>query len=472
MKKDPISPVSSQANEASHTPRLEGNGTSFQPQNKKINSKRKQNYPWKSPWRVCFFLFALAFAVVLTINMPVVQKKKWSYDATSNSMVDEKKIEKEANLAEINTTQIDKQANIAKQVNSVEQTASDSQVTSNSQTGTDSQKNSKQIARKTAQEQTAIEKVITKSKSIGRLLLMVGIAAFLGGLMDARSWHLYLGYFLRRITRAARLPEIIGVTMPIALYSNVSANTILMSSHSNNSIPRSALITGGMANSYLSHMSHSLRVMYPVIALIGLPGLLFFTVQFSGGFFIILIAFCINRYKYRHITPDAWVSEFSIEKKILNWKDSIKLGVLRSLALIFRMIYITLPLMLAMEWFIKSGSFDFWDQYIPSHVAKYFPAELMSIVIAQMGGLVQSSGVSANLYSEGLIHQSQILLAMLVASAVGNPIRTLRRNLPTALGVYPPKVAFTIVFTMQMARFIVTLLGSICVIIWMNYFLF
>ncbi|MFQ9491307.1 MAG: hypothetical protein ACLR0N_10570 [Bilophila wadsworthia] len=33
-----------------------------------------------------------------------------------------------------------------------------------------------------------------------------------------------------------------------------------------------ALIAGGMANSYLAYVSHSIRVMYPVLGAIGLPG--------------------------------------------------------------------------------------------------------------------------------------------------------------------------------------------------------
>ena len=495
--------------------------------NKTKSSRHKRKYPWKSPLRVFFFVLALVFAVIITINMPVTQKKKWSYNSTDKSMMQEENntsstantqkslVEKTTNISSQATgSQATNSQATASQTTVPEQNASqllDSQATDPQATSsivkttaeltqrtpkenhtqensppknspqkitqqenspldtisTDQQNKIKQI-----QKYSAFEKLLIKAKSIGKLLLMVGIAAFLGGLMEARSWHLYFGSFLRSITRAARLPEVIGVSMPIALYSNAGANTILMSSHTDGSIPTSALIAGGMANSYLSHMSHTLRVMYPVIALIGLPGLLFFGIQFLGGFLVIFIAFCVNRYKHRHMSSHVWKSKFSSDKKILDWKKSIHLGLMRSLALIFRMVYITIPLMLGMEWLLKSGAFDFWEQHIPSQIAKYFPSELMSIVVAQIGGLVQSAGVSANLYSEGLVHKSQILLAMLVASAVGNPIRTLRRNLPTALGVYPPKVAFSIVITMQVARFIITMLGSLGVIIWMNYFLF
>ncbi len=473
MKKDAVDSADEKPSKthASHASKAEDGGKSHK-KSKSKKSRKKQEYPWKSPWRIAFFIAALVFALFVIVNMPAVQKKKWAYNSTSNSMIEKGSQEKA-------------EENILGKSESVEQAVQTKELKEAQLEELARQPKEAQLAKQAqapiseepprkhkSSEKSAFEKIMMKAKSIGKLLLMVGIAAFLGGLMEARSWHLYFGYFLRNITRAARLPEVIGVSMPIALYSNVGANSVLMSSHTDGTIPTSALITGGMANSYLSHMSHSLRVIYPVIALIGLPGLLFFGVQFFGGFLVIFMAFCINRYKYRHMTPDEWTSEFSSQSEVLSWKKSINLGLMRSSALIFRMIYITVPLMLGVEWLIKTGAFDFWDQYIPIQVAKYFPAELMSIVVAQIGGLVQSAGVSANLYAEGLVHESQILLAMLVASAVGNPIRTLRRNLPSALGVYPPKVAFTIVFTMQFARFIITLLGSLGVMMWMNLFLF
>ncbi len=406
-----------------------------------VNTAKKSHnkkYPWQQPIKVCFFLLALVVSACLIINMPSSQKNKWTYDETTKSMQLLDADKKSPSKTDINPPKLQQDK-----------------------------------PPKASEEVSNTHKIIKKIKSFTRLFGLVAIAAFLAGLMEARSWHIFFASFLRRITMAARLPQVVGISMPVALYSNASANAILVSSHSQGEISNSVLITGGMANSYLAHFSHSIRVLYPVVAIIGLPGLLYFFVQLFGGFLVIVIAFSINRYRLRFVSVDKWQGEaFTDKKQVLNWQSSIKLGVVRACSLLFRMTYITIPLMLAMEWLIKSGAFNFWEQYIPAEVAKYFPAESVSIIIAQIGGLVQSAGVSANLYAEGLVHNSQILLAMLVASAIGNPIRTLRRNLPTALGIFSPRAACTIVFTMQVARFLITVIGSILVITWMNLFLF
>ena len=225
-----------------------------------------------------------------------------------------------------------------------------------------------------------------------------------------------------------------------------------------------------MANSYLAYVSHSIRVMYPVLGAIGLPGALYFAAQFSGGFIVILGVLLWNRW-YVSGHGDTPVSGIPpADEAPLGWPSAVGKAAVRSLTLLFRMVCITVPLMLCIEWLLKNGAFNFWEQYVPDQVNRFFPAELVSVVAAQMGGLVQSSAVAANLRAEGLIDNAQILLAMLVGSAVGNNTRggiSLRRS-----GFSPCAVAFAIVIGMQLSRFVVTLVAIAGVIAFMHYVLY
>ena len=51
---------------------------------------------------------------------------------------------------------------------------------------------------------------------------------------------------------------------------------------------------------------------------------------------------------------------------------------------------------------------------------------------------------------------------------MSNPFRTLRRNLPTALAIFPLPIALTIVIGMQVARLLTTVCGIALVIFWMH----
>lgn len=395
-----------------------------------MKKKQQKQYPWHSPIRCVCLVFSLCFAVFVTLHMP---HKEFTVHADTVNTAEE-------------LAQLEAAKSYVKQ---------------------SEMQNDKSLKIKT-QPQSPGQKILSKAKTIARLFLMVGIASFIGALMEARCWYRYFGKSLVRLTQKARLPEVIGLAMPIALYSSVGANSMLIASHKKGEIPMSALITGGMANSYLAHFSHSVRVMYPVIALIGIAGIGFFAVQLLGGFLLVCGVFFIHWHTSKSRKED--FSSPALEQKVPKpWKEALKLGAVRSLAVVFRMGYITVPLMLGTEWLIKSGLLDFWEEAVPYQVAKFFPAELIAIVIAQIGGLIQSASVSAHFLAENMVNHAQILLAMLTASAVGNPIRTMRRNLPTALGIFPVKAALTIVLSMQLARFFITVLGSFAVMIYLRY---
>lgn len=304
--------------------------------------------------------------------------------------------------------------------------------------------------------ETGAEKILARLPQIGSLIGLVALAAFIGGIAEIFRFHFALGKLFGGLARWAHLPEIISLSIPTALYSNAAANGMLVSSHAEGKITHSNLIAGGMMNSYLSFVSHSLRVAYPVIGAVGLPAICYFGWQMGFGFLFITGVLFLHRRKSPAAVPEAAASGEApaAGRPSPEWRQSLRQTCLRVLALVFRMLCLTVPLMIGVEWLMKNGLFSWWEEHVPDWVNRIFPAELMSIVAAQMGGLVQAAGVAANLRSHGMVTSSQILLAMLVASAIGNPIRALRRNLPSAMGIFPARDALTIVLVMQLSRMI------------------
>lgn len=392
-----------------------------------MKPKRRSSLPpWKRPSRIAWFILAVAGTCWLILHMPEprLERVRVGYQISSSS-------------ARKPLPHVDKRLSPTDATNS----APDAET------------------RRPTQSQP-LKKIFAKAKTFGRLFGIVGIAAFLGGLIEARRWYMILSKTMSKLISLSKLPQIVGLSMPTALCSNAAANSILVSSHTDGKIKTSALIVGGMANSYLAYVSHSIRIMYPVIGAIGIPGALYFTTQFSGGLLVLFGALLWHRwYSEAHDSSQAEHDISQEQTAPLPWAKALTMATERSCALLFRMVCITLPLMAGSEWLLKSGAFNFWEQTVPAQVNQFFPAELVTIVVAQMGGLVQSSAVAANLRADGLISNIQILLAMLVGSAVGNPFRTLRRNLPSALGIFPVPLALIIVITMQFSRLVVTILA-------------
>ena len=317
--------------------------------------------------------------------------------------------------------------------------------------------------------QNALDRLAHRAFLFARLFCFVGLGALLGSLIEGRRWYRFLASSLGRLTSMARLPHIVGLALPTALVSCPAADSMLVASHARGEIGRGALIAGGMINSYLAHVSHSMRVLYPVVAAIGLPGLLYFGIQFAGGALIIACVLVWNR--LHSPVPEDHANALPAAQAlqpVLPWRTCLATGLVRAGSLLFRLACVSVPLILAMEWLLRSGSLDFWDQLVPATVSRFVPEELLTIMAAQLGGLIQSATVSASLAAQGLITGPQILLAMLISSAVGNPVRTLRRNLPTALGIFPMPLACIIVLGMQFSRLLVTICAAALLIVWMQ----
>ena len=71
-----------------------------------------------------------------------------------------------------------------------------------------------------------------------------------------------------------------------------------------------------------------------------------------------------------------------------------------------------------------------------------------------MGGLVSSATVAAKMGHEGKVTTLQILIALMAANIITIPFSALRRNLPTAVGIFPKRDGFWIVGITQGLRFL------------------
>ena len=165
--------------------------------------------PWRRPSRILWFVLAVIGACWLTLHMPEshVMRPKPEQNGTSAP-----------------TSRMHRPAPVSE---SMDADVGEDAVTSSGPTKMDTAA----PRMKRHAPLTPAEKIFAKMKTFGRLFAIVGIAAFLGGLMEARRWHMALARVMGKLARMARLPEIVGLAMPTALCSNAAANSILVSSH-------------------------------------------------------------------------------------------------------------------------------------------------------------------------------------------------------------------------------------------------
>ncbi len=293
-------------------------------------------------------------------------------------------------------------------------------------------------------------------RSITRLIPTVGIATFIGTVVELRNWLRFMKLIINPLVSFARLPFLAGASMVTSLFSNKAAASIISGAYGEKEITRRSLISTAMCNSHFSYLSHSLRVFYPVVAAAGIPGLAYFGIQFSLGFLILFIVLLLHRAYYIDKSKLA-EGESDVKREVPNWSKTVQRAGKRTLRIILRLLIITVPMYLLVLYMTQEGVFEKMNQLLPAQMAKLITAEMMTVAASMMGGLVNAATLAGEMLRNGEISAVQIVISMLLGSAMGNPVRTIRRNLPSAMGIYPPAEGFTIVALMQSARFVTTL---------------
>ncbi len=306
-----------------------------------------------------------------------------------------------------------------------------------------------------------------------RLTLMVGAATFIGTVFEIRNWTGFARFLLRPLINFARLPQIVGAAMITALFSNYAAGGVLAGSFAEGRISRFEMRVGAICNSYAAYVSHSFRIMYPVIGALGLPGFYYFAMIFGSGLLITLTALTVCRYR-----PPSAIScnneraAANVEAKVvaaepLSWPQTLAKSWGRSRNILIRVLWVTVPLYLLASYLNYIGIFQVWKEFVPAAAAPFFPPEVLTIMAARLGGLVSAAGVAYELYSHGSIGCAHILLALLAGNLITNPVRMLRRSLPTAMGIFPPRDGFFIVAVMQVSRLLFVTLYIAVIIAWL-----
>lgn len=302
-----------------------------------------------------------------------------------------------------------------------------------------------------------------------KIMPTVAMASFLGSIFELRNWIRWMDRLLKPLITFGRLPHLSGVTMVMALFSNKSAGAMLSSAFSDNEINRTSLRTTAMCNSYLAYLSHSLRIAWPTIAAAETAGLWYFGIQFSAGFLIILAALWIHRLRKGIETKNTGECGQSIRKRgVPGWGETVKRAAKRSMTLVSRLLLISLPSYLLVRHLSAIGVFSLWQEMMPEQMAGYFPAEVMAVTVGMLGGIVNAATLGGAFLESGQLSTLQVVFAMLIGSAMGNPVRTIRRNLPSALGIYHPRDGLFIVGVMQSARFASVLLVCLVLLLLMS----
>ena len=262
-------------------------------------------------------------------------------------------------------------------------------------------------------------------------------------------------FIAKPLIKLGRLPDICGTAFLTAFVSNPAANSMIAGACSDKKITRRDMILNGIANSYAAKVSHSMRMSFVIVSAFGgawLAGIAYFAIQFLNGFVRTIMIFFAGRIKHKDE-----VSTISGPKvEVLPWYDAVKKAGKRTKRMVIRILLITVPIYLIFSCLAQMGFYKMINNYIPESLAGILSPEIIGVMAARLGGMVSAAGIAGELFQDGTITIIQIVIAFLLGNMITNPIRTFRRNLPIAMGIFPGRDGLWIVLTLQGFRFVMT----------------
>jgi len=306
--------------------------------------------------------------------------------------------------------------------------------------------------------------------SLLRLFALVSVASFLGAIIEYKTWTRFILFIAAPITRFGRLPSISAASFITSLLSQNAANTLIANSYNEGNITHREMFISALCNAFPAMVSHSFRILFPLLTLIGVAAVWYYSFTFGVGILMTFTFLVISRI----LSLREGGGECDVEKRIggalagvvkqFTWKEVLTKSLKRSGSTVFRLLYITAPIYLLIIYMAHNSLFDFWKRVIPDSLQSFLSPEIMTVFSARIGGLVNAAGIASEFLHQHRIEHWQIVVAFMIGNVITNPIRTLRRNLPMAMGIFPRSDGLKIVLVLQSLRMFATVIAIIIMV--------
>ena len=287
---------------------------------------------------------------------------------------------------------------------------------------------------------------------LGRLLLGMAAGLLLAALLEAFRWTDRLARFASPLAKLARLNSPCSASFSMAFVSPYAANGILAENYNSGNISRRQLIIANLFNSlpsFLTHLPSVLLLLWPAL---GAAALLYAAIALFAALIRLLASILIGRLALSP-SDDAKksVAERAPEKTKNPWREARR----RFLKRLPKLFAFTIPFYFLM-FFLR-----YWGLF--GHIEKFLadwglldglvnPGAISIIALQLFAEMGATLGAAAALLDTGDVGASDIVIAMLVGSALATPIRAIRHQLPVYAGFFAPGLATRIILANQSLR--------------------
>lgn len=309
-----------------------------------------------------------------------------------------------------------------------------------------------------------IERIIP---GLSRLLLFVAAGVYVGSLLESSGWIQKLSFLARPYCRLGKLPQICGAGFITAFASPRAANSMLAGARSDEAISREEMIAGAVANILPSTLSHIRITALMIIPLLGYAGAAYMGFQLLLGITCTIAALIISRIRIGKGTEYAGAGDEKRDEKT-SFADAHRKAWKRTRKILLRVCMISIPLYILVAYLDAYGIFQALAQKMPAVVTDVLPPASFVVVASHMVNIRHAAAAASEMLDSGTLTSAQVFLVLVIGYGLTIPIRSLRHNIPSAVGIFPGRDGIRIVLFSQSLRLIFTLLTAVSIILFIR----
>jgi hypothetical protein len=300
-----------------------------------------------------------------------------------------------------------------------------------------------------------------------RLIFFISIGLLLANFIESLNWTSKIATLARPLIKFGNLSETAGASFSMALFSGVSANTMLSEAYEKKTILKKELILSNLFNSLPTYFLHLPTVFFLTAPLIKGAAFIYVGLTFGAAIFRTVSIVILSRFLLPATAKAAPEHRETDEQKArdIDWKAAFEKSWKRFKKRIKKIIRFTVPIYILIFLMHRVGMFEVLEKGMAEYLSflPWLTPQSMGIITLHIAAeFTAGVAVAGALLQEGSMDYREVVLALLVGNVLSSPVRAIRHQFPYYAGIFQPKMAAELILYNQVFRVgSLILMGSI-----------
>jgi len=290
-----------------------------------------------------------------------------------------------------------------------------------------------------------------------RLLCFISVGLLVATFIESLNWTSKIATLARPLIKIGNLSDTAGASFSMALFSGISANTMLAEAYEKKQINKKELILSNLFNSLPTYFLHLPTVFFITAPLIKGAAFIYVGLTFGAAIFRTVSIVILSRYllaPQEQTTLDDG-SKTNKEGKGIDWKGALDKSLKRFKKRIRKIVRFTVPIYILIFLMHRTGIFNNLERVMADYLSflPWLTPQSMGIITLHIAAEFTAGLAAAGaLLQEGSMTYREVILALLVGNILSSPIRAIRHQFPYYAGIFQPKMATELIIYNQIFR--------------------